>query len=227
MNVTLIENPTNGTIYDKIWTAISERKLRPGTRLKEEKLAEIFDISRARVRHALAMLEHDGLVTILANRGAFVAEPTIDQARDIFFARQAVETSLIERLCTTRTAEDITTLRAHVVKERDARVRGDTTATIRLSGGFHFLIGELAGSAYLAEVLRDLISRTSLIIAMYQTRTQPDCGPDEHDAVVNSIEAGDIEQAKQQMIHHLGHIEQRLDLEAPLHHEADLEDILK
>jgi DNA-binding GntR family transcriptional regulator len=72
-------------IYDRIWSAIAEHKLRPGTRLKEEQLSEIFGVSRARVRAALAALERDGLVTLVQNRGAFVAQPTIEEARDVLF----------------------------------------------------------------------------------------------------------------------------------------------
>ncbi len=62
-------------IRDRIWNAIAERKLRPGTRLKEEQLAEIFQASRARIRQALSLLDRDRLVTLIPNRGGFVAEP--------------------------------------------------------------------------------------------------------------------------------------------------------
>lgn len=221
----LADGSGNLTIYDRIWTAIAERKLRPGTRLKEENLADIFDVSRAKVRQALAALERDGLVTIQPNRGAAVAQPTIEEARDILFARRTVETRLVERLCATHTDAMIARLRAHVAEERSARQRGDTTAVIRLSGGFHMLLGDLAGSPYLAEVLRDLVSRTSLIVAMYQIPSHADCGPDEHAEVVARIGAGDVDGAKGAMEHHLGHLEARLDLDDDRSRDVDLRDI--
>jgi DNA-binding GntR family transcriptional regulator len=221
------ESATSKTIYDRIWAAIADRKLQPGTHLKEEKLSEIFNVSRARVRNALASLERDGLVTIILNKGAFVSEPSIEEARDIFFARKTIEGRLVERLCSIRDDSIISKLRAHVTEERAAVARNDKTAVIRLSGGFHILAGELSGSTYLSEVLRDLVSRTSLIIAMYQTHSHPDCGPDEHDGVVDMIAQGNAPEAASRMLHHLGHIEGRLDLEAPHNIETRLESILK
>jgi DNA-binding GntR family transcriptional regulator len=203
---------TAAEIRDRIWLAIIERKLRPGTRLKEEELAEIFSSSRARVRAALSLLERDRLVTLVPNRGGFIAEPTIDEARDVFFARRIVEGGLVERLCARVTPKDVARLREHVTLERRAHEQGDLTAIVRLSGGFHVLIAELAGSEYLHGVLRDLVSRTSLISTMFQPRLKHDCGPDEHDEVVDCIARGDAASAMQAMQHHLEHVERQLDL---------------
>ena len=101
-------------ICEKIWLAIAERRLRPGTRLKEEQLAEIFSVSRARIRQALTALERDGLVTIMPNRGAFVSEPSVDEARDVFVTRRAIEQRVVERLCERATVEDIERMRSHI-----------------------------------------------------------------------------------------------------------------
>lgn len=213
-------------VYNRIWLSIAERKLKPGTRLKEEKLAEIFSVSRARVRQALSALEHDGLVTLVPHRGAFVSQPSTEEARDIFFARRAIEKSLVIRLCETATPAIIARLEDHIEEERAARDANDIKATIKLSGGFHLLIGELAGSTYLWDVLRDLVSRTSLIMAMYQTRSQTDCGPEEHAEVVAAIRMGDSERAQHLMDHHLDHLEGKLDLEASAENTDDLKDLL-
>lgn len=213
-------------IRDRIWLAIAERKLRPGTRLKEEQLAEIFAVSRARVRQALALLERDRLVTLVPNRGGFVAEPTVEEARDVFFARSIIEGRLVERLCERARRDDIARLRAHVAEERKAHKRGDLSAIVRLSGGFHLLIAELAGSQYLHEVLRDLVSRTSLITTMYQPRLTHDCGPDEHEELVNLIARRDAPGAQRAMAHHLDHVESQLDLNDAVDPPSDLRDVL-
>lgn len=221
-----IADAPQAEIYNRLWLSIAERKLRPGTRLKEEQLAEIFSTSRARVRSALADLGRDGLVTLIPNRGAFVAQPSIEEARDIFFARRTIEVPLVARLCDIATDEVIARLTAHVTEERSARQRSDTKATIRLSGGFHLLVGELANSAYLYEVLRDLVSRTSLIIAMYQSRSQADCGPDEHAEIVEAIRTRNAERARHLMDHHIDHLERQLDLDSSEEPAVDLKDIL-
>lgn len=213
-------------IYNRLWMSIAERKLRPGTRLKEEQLAEIFSASRARVRHALTALERDGLVTLVPHRGAFVAQPSIDEARDIFFARRIIEAPLAARLCEIATPAVLDRLQAHVDQERQARQQGDTRAAIRLSGGFHLLVGEVAGSAYLGEVLRDLVSRTSLIVAMYQSRSQTDCGPDEHAEIVAAIRTRDAARARRLMDDHIDHLERKLDLDNGEEPTLDLKELL-
>jgi DNA-binding GntR family transcriptional regulator len=210
------EAATAAEIRDRVWQAIAERRLRPGMRLKEEELAEIFASSRARVRQALSLLERDRLVTLIPNRGGFVSEPSVDEARDVFFARRTIEGGLLDRLCAQVTPADIDRLRQHVALERQAQAAGDLAAIVRLSGGFHILIADLAGSEYLHEVMRDLISRTSLIAAMYQPRQTHDCGPDEHAQIVDLIARRDAAGAKAAMAHHLAHVEMQLDLnEAP------------
>lgn len=199
-------------IFDRIWLSIAERRLKPGTRLKEEELAEIFDVSRARIRQALATLEREGLVTIQANRGAFVSEPSVEEARDVFYARRAIERRVVERLCERVGKEQIRSLNAHVEEERNADRQGNRTDIIRLSGGFHLLLAELADSSFLYGILKDLISRTSLITAVYRSRHLHNCGPDEHQAIVEHIARRDKDVAIKAVIDHLDRIEFELEL---------------
>ncbi len=205
-------NEVINRICDKIWLAVVQRTLRPGARLKEEELTEIFATTRARVRQALLILEQDGLVTITPNRGACIAEPSVEDAHDAFSARLAIEQRLVSRLCQTASAEDIRLLRDHIDQERKAHERGDNEAMIRLSGEFHMLIAKLSGAGLLLKILRMLTIRTSLITAMYQTQATQTCGPDEHDRILAAIEARDAQSASHEMAHHLHHLETALRL---------------
>ncbi|MCC5968048.1 MAG: GntR family transcriptional regulator [Natronohydrobacter sp.] len=210
-------NDVINQICDRIWLAVVQRTLRPGARLKEEELTEIFGTTRARVRQALSILEQDGLVTIYPNRGACIAEPGVEDAQDAFSARLAIEQRLVTRLCRSASAEDIATLRDHIAQERAAHARGDSEAVIRLSGEFHMLIAKLSGAELLLKILRMLTIRTSLITAMYQTQATQTCGPDEHDRILAAIEARDETRACHEMTHHLEHLETALRLsEAPM-----------
>jgi len=217
---------TNQEIHGRIWSSIADRQLAPGTRLKEEQLADIFAVSRARIRQVLQQLAHDGLITLVPNRGAFVAKPSTEEARDVFFARRTIEERLVERLCATIDETAAQRLRDHIEAERRAHERDDMVTAIRLSGEFHMLIAELAQSQILAGLLRDLVSRTSLITALYQSKEVHNCGPDEHDAIVAAIVAGDAEKATGVMKHHLAHIEDQLELESVRAPMRDIEDIL-
>lgn len=204
--------PSTQQIVEKVWLSIAERRLRPGVQLKEEQLATIFNVSRARIRQALAVLERDGLVTIIPNRGAFICKPSVEEARDVFFVRRTVERCVIERLCVSVSKINLKRLRDHVAKERIANAQDITTDIIKLSGGFHLLLAETVGSDFLFTTMRDLISRSSLITAVYRNTNRFNCGPDEHAEIVEAIASNNAEKATHLMAHHLDHVEAELDL---------------
>lgn len=200
-------------ICERIWLAVVQRSLRPGARLKEEDLAEIFGATRARVRQALTVLEQDGLVVLTPNRGACIAEPGVEDARDAFSARLSIEERLVLRLCRQSTPADAAALYAHIAAERAAHAAGDHEAIIRLSGEFHMLIAQRAKADLLAKILRMLTVRTSLITAMYQTEAVQTCGPDEHARIAEAIAARDEPAAAAAIRHHLLHLEGALRLD--------------
>src|SRR5512137_687570 len=148
-------------IYERLVAAIFEHRLPPGTKLGEENLAGIFGVSRARVRAVLPRLALEGLVTLEPNRGAFVTQPTVDQARDVFEARRLIEPGIATRLARQADrAAAVTRLRQHVAAERKARAAGDVRTIVRLSGEFHMLLAELSGNSLLAKSMRELASLT-------------------------------------------------------------------
>jgi DNA-binding GntR family transcriptional regulator len=199
-------------IAERIWLSIAERRLRPGMRLKETELADIFGVSRARIRQALKALERDGLVTIETNKGAIVAEPTVEEARDIFHIRREVEQRVLERLIGRLNADKLVDLFAHIAKERAANAAGDQRAIIKLSGGFHLLLAEMTEVGFLLGLMRDLISRSSLITAAFRDSGKHNCGPDEHEEVLVHLKNGDLTKAKTAMLRHLEHVENELNL---------------
>jgi DNA-binding GntR family transcriptional regulator len=211
-------------IYERIYTAILEHRLHPGTKLGEERMADIFGVSRARVREVLARLAHEQIVELFPQRGAYVAKPTIEQARDVFEARRLIEPAVLRRLIDTMTPEKVTRMRQHIELEADARRRGDKRAVIRLSGEFHTLAAELAGNSALARSMRELCMLTCLTIFLYDAPTAQSCRDDEHQLIVNAVAKRDHARAQKLMLDHLDHIERSLQLSNGSG-EADLEAI--
>src|SRR3982751_2740043 len=78
-------------VYLGLRDAILTHSLSPGTKLPEDELGEVYSVSRTIVRSALQSLAHDRLVTLEPNRGAFVAQPTKTEAREVFEARALIE----------------------------------------------------------------------------------------------------------------------------------------
>lgn len=200
-------------VYERLVAAIFEHRLPPGTKLGEEGLAAIFGVSRARVRAVLPRLALEGLVTLEPNRGAFVAQPTVDQARDVFEARRLIEPGIATRLArqADRTSA-VARLRQHVAAERKARAAGDVRTIVRLSGEFHMLLAELSGNVVLAKSMRELALLTCLIIALYDRPATPSCLGEEHGDITDAIATGDARRAASLMIEHLNHVEKELDL---------------
>jgi DNA-binding GntR family transcriptional regulator len=213
-------------IYERILTSVMEHRLAPGTKLAEEKLASIFNVNRTRVREVLARLSHEGLITIVPNRGAFIASPTTAEARAIFEARRLIEPALLRHLGQQTKPRHLAQLRAHVEQEALARHANDRRAIIRLSGEFHILIASLVGNPVMTKMMRELASLTCLIIVLYDSPTVPACTHNEHGEIIDAIAIGNIESAVALMIEHLHHIEQVLDISAPWAEEEDLDSVL-
>ena len=101
--VRALRKPQPATVVDtesivaRIAEAIAAHKLPPGTKLGEEALGEIFGVSRTKIRQALFQLAGDKLVTLIPGRGAFVAQPSVREAREVFEARRVIESSIVAR----------------------------------------------------------------------------------------------------------------------------------
>ena len=213
-------------IYERIYAAILEHRLQPGTKLGEERMADIFGVGRARIREVLARLAHEQIVELFPQRGAYVAKPTIEQARDVFEARRLIEPAVLRRLVDTLTPEKVARLRQHNEFEADAHRRNDKRAVIRLSGEFHTLVAELAGNSSLARSMRELCMLTCLTIFLYDAPTAQSCRNDEHQKIVDAVAKKDRARAEKLMLDHLDHIEGSLKLDNS-NGEADLEAIFK
>ncbi len=211
-------------IAESITTAIIERRLMPGTKLAEQKIADVFKVSRTLVRQALMQLSRDKLITLEPARGARVAEPSIKEARQVFEARGMLELAMIKRAATELTPAQIAELRQHLKAEADAVKRTDVPGRTRLLADFHVVIATMLGNQVLAEMLGDLVSRCSLIALMYQSAHSAGHSADEHVAIVDALEARDSRAAVKLMEAHLHHVERNLKLDP---RTPDLESVLR
>ncbi|HEU0203067.1 MAG TPA: GntR family transcriptional regulator [Burkholderiaceae bacterium] len=210
-------------IYDRILTAIHERRLPPGVQLVEERLGAIFGVSRTLIRHAIARLAHDGIVTLHRNRGAFVSSPTVAETRAVFEARRLLEPWLAAQLAAHATPAQIKRLREAVEHESQARAANDRRAIVRLSGDFHQVLADMAGNVFLARSMRELISLTCLAIVLYDSPGVPACPYHEHGDLIDAIERGDGAEAARRMVEHLNHVQATLDLREEEKPVVDLE----
>lgn len=209
-------------IYRSISDAIIEHRLKPGARLREDALAEVFGISRTGIRKILQRLALEQLVTLTPRRGASVTRPTADEAKEVFAARQMVECGLMPEVARRITEADLDELREMARREREALRTGEQSSAIKLSAAFHERLARLSGNATLAEFVGRLCSRSSLILAVYGSPGHLGCESHDHDDLIGYLDAGDGERAAAFMSRHLKAIEASLSIVEEVEEVPDL-----
>lgn len=197
-------------IVASLTKAIVEHRLQPGTKLAEQKLADHFGVSRTLVRQALFQLSQNRLIRLEPARGAFVATPSVAEAKQVFAVRRMLETEMTRAFVQTVTPAKIKALREHVAEEKEAVSNQDVAGRTELLRDFHVRMAELMGNQVLAELLRELISRCALITLMYQSSTAAEHSSDEHAEIVKALAARDEALAVRLMNEHLIHVEETL-----------------
>lgn len=190
--------------------AIVEHRLLPGAKLVEQKLGDRFGVSRTIVRQALFRLSQLKLVRLEPARGAFVAEPSIEEAREVFAVRRMVEGQMVRQLIAQLKPADLRLLKAHVKEERQAVERIDVATRTKLLFDFHVRMAEVLGNQVLVELIQELVSRCSLITLMYQSADDAEASNAEHTDILAAIEARDADKAAALIDEHLLTVERQL-----------------
>ena len=211
-----MEPSATDTIVAALTRAIVEHRLQPGAKLTEQTLAGHFDVSRTLVRQALFQLSQRRLVTLEPARGAFVASPSAEEARQVFAVRRMLEVELTRAFVAAATPAHIDALRDHVAREQAAVQRQDVEGRTELLGDFHVLMAELLGNHVLADVLQDLLARCAIATLMYQSSHAAHDSSAEHAALVECFAAGNVTRAVKLMREHLDHVEAGLKLDQPV-----------
>jgi len=216
MNRSIVSTPpkpaTSDSIAQALSLAIHEHKIAPGTKLGEDELAEIYGVSRTVVRAALQTLSHIKLVDIRRNKGASVASPSLNEAREVFEARELLEPRTARSAAARATVSDIALLERHISDEHAALDAADPGRALYLSGLFHNEIARIADQATIAGFIETLVAQSSLIIALYWRRESALCEKHAHHALVRALADHDETQAEALMRSHLVDLHSALDL---------------
>lgn len=212
-------------IYRALRHAIIEQALEPGAKLPEDTIGERFGASRTIVRHALGRLAAEGLVELRRNRGAAVATPAWEEARDTFDVRIALERLVMSHLAGRLDGAQIKQLEAHVDEEERARGNNEPLS-IRLATEFHIVLAEMTGSPVLARYVSEVSSRCGLVLALYSRPHSSECAVNEHRAVIAALAAGDTARACAVMNEHLEAVASRALILARPPKSRELKDIL-
>jgi DNA-binding GntR family transcriptional regulator len=195
--------------YLAIKHAVVEQALPPGTKLPEDVLATHLHVSRTLVREALARLTAEGLIEAGRKRTATVAQPSRAEAQSVFEARACLEREVV-RLVIARWAPAMgALLEGHVRSEEEAARTQAPAVCARLAGEFHIKLALMAGNVVIERYVSELVSRCSLILAIYGNPHSSQCGIDEHKTLIDAFRRGDEKTAVRLMDSHLSSVQER------------------
>ncbi|GAB3288142.1 GntR family transcriptional regulator [Parasphingorhabdus pacifica] len=194
----------------KLREAISSGQLAPGTRLIETELSEALSVSRGTLREALRHLVQEGLV-VAGERGRLLVRAlTTSEVRDIFAVRRSLETLAVETLCELpERTETVRALRESLDKLRNTEQ--DLAKLVEADLGFHQQLCELTGNETLVQswqhisgLTRATISRSGQELALRNIDWK------RHVPIVDAIEAGDADRARDVVRTHMRETTERI-----------------
>ena len=222
-------SPRIDVAHEALKQAILERALQPGTKLPEDEIGEHFAMSRTLVRSVLSRLAAEGLVDVRPKRTATVAQPSLAEARDVFEVRRALEAEVV-RLVVKRWKPAFGAELEGILREEDAaRARHEEHVSGRLAGEFHIRLAEMSGNALIARYMAELVTRCSLVIAVYgrpHDHSEHADHANEHAEIIAALREGDAERAVRIMDAHMGEVERRALNEADPAEGRGLGDVL-
>ncbi|MFF4833690.1 GntR family transcriptional regulator [Streptomyces sp. NPDC001315] len=144
--------PLRDRVYEALLELITTRALQPGQHLVESELAGHLGVSRQPVREALQRLNTEGWVDLRPAQGAFVHEPTEEEADQLLTVRTLLEAEAARLAAANANSDGIAALDELLAQGLTAVAADDVDAAVTLNAHFHAKIMELAGNAVLAEL---------------------------------------------------------------------------
>jgi DNA-binding GntR family transcriptional regulator len=205
--------PTAQLIADHLREQIIQGIFRPGQQINESVLAGQLSTSRGPVREALQRLTQEGLLVSLRNRGVFVKELTTDDIREIYAVREAIELSSAKMLLAAgpeRINLTSQSLKQSLTDMEKQVTLSDWQAIARLDMQFHTSFVEGTGNSRLIRIYDTLAAESRMCILSWwatcnlqASYSRPDALVQEHQNILDLLQAGDSEGLQRAISHHL------------------------
>jgi DNA-binding GntR family transcriptional regulator len=195
-------------IYASLRADIVEGAIRPGSKLVEAAIAEEFGVSKTPAREALIRLQRDGLVEITPYRGARVVQLAEDDVLEVCELRLCIECYIARDLAQRRPADVLAELRRSIDASRARLAIGDVAGYQREVRAFSRGFADSCGNRRMAEALRGVRDMLDVIgSASLGTPGRAERSIEEHDAILDAINAGNVAEAEEAVIGHVRSIE--------------------
>lgn len=197
--------------YEVLKEAIVNRQLAPHQLLSEERLAQEMGISRTPLRAALQRLKFERLVTAVRGRGYTVARLARTDMEQVFYLRKLLEPQAARLAARHRTGAHLGRLRDLVARQRQALAHNQYLTFLRHDRDFHMVLASIPGNPYLETAIDSVQLHGHRFLVLDPTvRGRSAWAADEHDRLVEALEAGDEAQAERLMLDHVARTEAML-----------------
>lgn len=194
-------------VANEIMRAIAEGHLQPGDRVIEQQIATEMEISRAPVREAIRELEAQGILVTIDRKGAFVADLTSDDIKELFALRIALETMAIEIAAARINQAQIQELITFTEEMVFAASKNDVDAFVESDMKFHNLVCSLSNRKRLLRMLDEVrtLIRMFMVISkfamLYSTELAHEAAA--HKPIIEALSSGNPDKAKDALAKHL------------------------
>ena len=197
--------PLAQQVAARIRDMIIQDQLTPGEWIREQALADKLNVSRTPLREALKMLELEGLIRLLPNRGAVVTELTVEEVKEKLEVLAVLEALGGKLACQNATDSELAEIRALHYEMLACFSRQNRLEYFKLNQRIHLAIVAASGN-------RTLVATHARINAqLYRVRFQSNLqnqlwgtAVDEHEEMLAALEARDSEAMAMCMLNHLG-----------------------
>ncbi len=203
--MTLFTRTIKDSLVEHIRDEIIRGNLPPGQRLRQEELAELFQVSTMPVREALRELEAEGLVTIEPRRGAEVTSLTTADLEDIYDIRANLEKMATKLAVPNLTQETLNQL-ANCLQEMDDHL-AEVVAMVKLNHRFHTILYQASSRRHLCDLISILRRRTQHYLHSYimDLGATPQAQV-EHRAILEACQKGEADKAAEIMKQHISNV---------------------
>ncbi|MBO5994543.1 MAG: GntR family transcriptional regulator [Firmicutes bacterium] len=202
------EGQNESTLTNEIADIVRERILKGeyeiGEKIKESSIAAELSVSRTPIREAFKMLEEEGLLDYLPNRGCYAKGFTKRDVSDIYTVRETLENLAVSWACDRITDEEIQRLEEQCELMEFYTQKRDVDKILSMNSTFHDIIYNSSRSRFLAQVLRsykDYLDKTRK--SVYYDETFLDSIQMEHKNLLDAIKERDVKKAQEAIHAHL------------------------
>jgi DNA-binding GntR family transcriptional regulator len=183
-------------VTERLRDSIVDGSLAPGSQLSEAELATRFGVSRGPVREALQRLIQEGLVRAEPHRGVFVPVLTEADVRDIYLAREALESAAVKHIIASGMSEEAAdAIDPLVEKMADAEKADDWEAVGGYDLDFHTALVAASGSERLQRMFSTVISETRLCLGVLTSADARSELVEEHRQIAAMVRKGQSDDA--------------------------------